>query len=95
MYAGKVVEEASVKELFKEPLHPYTQGLLRSIPRIDTAAIQKKRLEAIPGVVPSLLHLPQGCRFAPRCAFVKPMHLEKEPPLKEVKPGHKVACWLY
>jgi len=95
MYAGKVVEEAPVKELFKEPLHPYTQGLLRSIPRIDTAATQKKRLEAIPGVVPSLLQLPQGCRFAPRCAFVKPMHTEKEPPLKEVKPGHKVACWLY
>ena len=95
MYAGKVVEEAPVKELFKEPLHPYTQGLLRSIPRIDTAAIQKKRLEAIPGVVPSLLHLPEGCRFAPRCQFVKPMYTEKEPPLKEVKPGHKVACWLY
>ena len=95
MYAGKVVEEAPVKELFKEPLHPYTQGLLRSIPRIDTAAVQKKRLEAIPGVVPSLLHLPQGCRFAPRCQFVKPMYTEKEPPLKEVKPGHKVACWLY
>jgi peptide/nickel transport system ATP-binding protein len=95
MYAGKVVEEASVKELFKEPLHPYTQGLLRSIPRIDTAATQKKRLEAIPGVVPSLLHLPQGCRFAPRCQFVKPAYTEKEPPLKEVKSGHKVACWLY
>jgi peptide/nickel transport system ATP-binding protein len=95
MYAGKVVEEAPVKELFKEPLHPYTQGLLRSIPRIDTAATQKKRLEAIPGVVPSLLHLPQGCRFAPRCAFVMPMCTENEPPLKEVKPGHKVACWLY
>jgi peptide/nickel transport system ATP-binding protein len=95
MYAGKVVEEASVKELFKEPLHPYTQGLLRSIPRIDTAATQKKRLEAIPGVVPSLLNLPQGCRFAPRCQFVKPMYTEKEPLLKEVKPGHKVACWLY
>jgi len=95
MYAGKVVEEAPVKDLFKEPLHPYTQGLLRSIPRIDTAATQKKRLEAIPGVVPSLLNLPQGCRFAPRCQFVKPMYTEKEPVLKEVKPGHKVACWLY
>ena len=95
MYAGKVVEEASVKNLFKEPLHPYTQGLLRSIPRIDTAATHKQRLAAIPGVVPSLLNLPQGCRFAPRCQFVKPMYTEKEPPLKEVKPGHKVACWLY
>jgi peptide/nickel transport system ATP-binding protein len=95
MYAGKVVEEAPVKELFKEPLHPYTQGLLRSIPRIDVAATQKKRLEAIPGVVPSLLELPPGCRFAPRCQFVKPMYTEKEPALKEVRPGHKVACWLY
>jgi peptide/nickel transport system ATP-binding protein len=95
MYAGKVVEEASVKELFKEPLHPYTQGLLRSIPRIDTAATHKQRLEAIPGVVPSLLNLPQGCRFAPRCQYVKPMYTEKEPPLKEIKRGHKVACWLY
>ena len=73
MYAGKVVEEAPVKELFKEPLHPYTQGLLRSIPRIDTAAIQKKRLEAIPGVVPSLLNLPKGCSFAPRCPHAKPV----------------------
>jgi peptide/nickel transport system ATP-binding protein len=95
MYAGKVVEEAPVKDLFKEPLHPYTQGLLRSIPRIDIAATQKKRLEAIPGVVPSLLELPPGCRFAPRCQFVKPMYTEKEPALKEVRPGHKVACWLY
>jgi peptide/nickel transport system ATP-binding protein len=95
MYAGKVVEEAPVKDLFKEPLHPYTQGLLRSIPRIDLAATHKQRLEAIPGVVPSLLDLPPGCRFAPRCQFVKPMYMEKEPPLKEVRPGHKVACWLY
>jgi peptide/nickel transport system ATP-binding protein len=95
MYAGKVVEEAPVKELFKEPLHPYTQGLLRSIPRIDLAATKKQRLEAIPGVVPSLLDLPPGCRFAPRCQFVKPMYMEKEPPLKEVRQGHKVACWLY
>jgi peptide/nickel transport system ATP-binding protein len=95
MYAGKVVEEAPVKDLFKEPLHPYTQGLLRSIPRIDLAATKKQRLEAIPGVVPSLLEVPPGCRFAPRCQFVKPSYQEKEPPLKEVRPGHKVACWLY
>jgi peptide/nickel transport system ATP-binding protein len=95
MYAGKVVEEAPVKELFKEPLHPYTQGLLRSIPRIDLAATKKLRLEAIPGVVPSLINPPVGCRFAPRCQFVKPSYTEKEPPLKEVRPGHKVACWLY
>ncbi len=95
MYAAKVVEEAPVKELFKEPLHPYTQGLLRSIPRIDLAATKKQRLEAIPGVVPSLLDVPPGCRFAPRCQYVKPMYTEKEPQLKEARAGHKVACWLY
>jgi peptide/nickel transport system ATP-binding protein len=95
MYAGKVVEEAPVKELFKEPLHPYTQGLLRSIPRIDTAAIQKKRLEAIPGVVPSLLNLPKGCSFEPRCPHAKPVCKDQEPVLKEVRRGHKVSCWLY
>jgi peptide/nickel transport system ATP-binding protein len=95
MYAGKVVEEAPVKDLFKEPLHPYTQGLLRSIPRIDLAATQKQRLEAIPGVVPSLLNLPKGCRFTPRCPHAKPVCSEQEPVLKEVRPGHKVSCWLY
>jgi peptide/nickel transport system ATP-binding protein len=95
MYAAKVVEEAPVKELFKEPLHPYTQGLLRSIPRIDLAATKKLRLESIPGVVPSLIEPPVGCRFAPRCQYVEPAFREQEPLLKEVRPGHKVACWLY
>ncbi len=95
MYAAKVVEEAPVKSLFKEPLHPYTQGLLRSIPRIDLAATKKLRLEAIPGVVPSLLDIPPGCRFTPRCPFAKAVCSEKDPVLKEVKPGHKVSCWLY
>ena len=95
MYAGKVVEEAPVKELFKEPLHPYTQGLLRSIPRIDTAATHKKRLEAIPGVVPSLLNLPKGCSFEPRCPYAKPVCKDQDPVLKEVRRGHRVSCWLY
>ena len=95
MYAAKVVEEAPVKELFKEPLHPYTQGLLRSIPRIDLAATKKQRLEAIPGVVPSLIDIPPGCRFTPRCPFAKAVCSEKDPVLKEVRPGHKVSCWLY
>lgn len=95
MYAAEVVEEASVKELFKEPLHPYTQGLLHSIPRIDLAATQKQKLEAIPGVVPSLRDIPKGCRFAPRCPHVKAICTEKEPVLKEVKPRHRVSCWLY
>jgi peptide/nickel transport system ATP-binding protein len=67
MYAGKVIEEAPVEQLFANPRHPYTQGLIRSIPRIDTAATRKERLEAIPGVVPNLLNPPPGCRFAPRC----------------------------
>jgi peptide/nickel transport system ATP-binding protein len=96
MYAAKVAEEAAVGELFKEPLHPYTQGLLRSIPRIDLAAIQRVRLQTIPGVVPTLRGEEKpGCRFAPRCSFAKPMHFENTPPLKEVRPGHKVACFLY
>jgi peptide/nickel transport system ATP-binding protein len=96
MYAAKVVEEAPVGELFKEPLHPYTQGLLRSIPRIDLAATQKAKLQTIPGVVPTLRGEERpGCRFAPRCSLAKPMHFENTPPLKEVRPGHKVACFLY
>jgi peptide/nickel transport system ATP-binding protein len=96
MYAAQVVEEAPVGELFKEPLHPYTQGLLRSIPRIDRAATQRQRLETIPGTVPTLRgEIKPSCRFAPRCQFAKPMHFENTPPLKEVRPGHKVACFLY
>jgi peptide/nickel transport system ATP-binding protein len=96
MYAAQVVEEAPVTELFKEPLHPYTQGLLRSIPRIDLAATQKRKLETIQGVVPTLRgEVKPGCRFAPRCQFAKPQYYDSTPPLKEVRPGHKVACFLY
>jgi peptide/nickel transport system ATP-binding protein len=96
MYAAKVAEEAPVGDLFKEPLHPYTQGLLRSIPRIDLAATTHRRLETIPGTVPTLRgDIAPGCRFAPRCPFVKSVCTEKDPVLKEVKPGHKVSCWLY
>jgi peptide/nickel transport system ATP-binding protein len=95
MYAGKVIEEAPVGALFADPKHPYTQGLIRSIPRIDTAATRKPRLEAIAGVVPSLLEPAPGCRFAPRCRFASAVCLEATPPLREVAPGHKVACVLY
>ena len=95
MYAGKVVEEAPVAQLFASPLHPYTQGLIRSIPRVDTAAIAKKRLEAISGVVPSLLDPPPGCRFAPRCRHARAICTAETPPLREVRRGHKVACVLY
>jgi len=93
MYAGKVVEEAPVQELFSAPRHPYTQGLIRSIPRIDLAAVHKQRLQTIRGVVPSLLEPAPGCRFAPRCPHAREACRES-PPLREVRPGHKVACVL-
>ncbi len=92
MYAGKVAEEAPVGELFANPRHPYTQGLIRSIPRIDLDAGRKTRLEAIPGTVPSLLAPPPGCRFAARCRFATDDCRAAEPPLREIAPGHKVAC---
>ena len=92
MYAGKVVEEASVADLFGSPRHPYTQGLIRSIPRIDTAATQKKRLETIGGVVPSLLDPPAGCRFAARCPHAQPECIAATPPLRPVSAGHSAAC---
>jgi len=95
MYAGNIVEEAPVGELFKKPLHPYTQGLIRSIPRIDTAATVKPRLETIKGTVPKLIDPIPGCRFAPRCAFARDECRAAMPPLIEVSPGHKVACVLY
>jgi peptide/nickel transport system ATP-binding protein len=94
MYAGKVVEEAPVASLFGNPRHPYTQGLIRSIPRVDRAARHKDRLEAIPGTVPSLLDPPPGCRFAARCKFAMDICIQAVPPLKEVAPGHRVACVL-
>jgi len=98
MYAGKVVEEAPVEELFGNPRHPYTQGLIRSIPRVDARAHAHKhgraRLEQIPGTVPSLLNPPAGCRFANRCRFASDPCRTAEPPLRQVAPDHKVACIL-
>jgi peptide/nickel transport system ATP-binding protein len=94
MYAGRVIEEAPVDELFANPRHPYTQGLIRSIPRIDLAGA-KTRLEAIPGVVPSLLRPPPGCRFAARCRFASAKCREAVPVLRDVGGGHRVACVLY
>jgi peptide/nickel transport system ATP-binding protein len=93
MYAGKVVEEAPVGELFARPRHPYTQGLIRSIPRIDKAG-RKTRLAAIAGVVPSLLDPAPGCRFAARCQFAMPVCTAATPPLRQIGPNHKVACVL-
>jgi len=92
MYAGKVVEEAPVDRLFGNPAHPYTQGLIRSIPRIDLAAERKQRLETIAGTVPKLINPPVGCRFAPRCRLATDECTRAQPPLREIEPGHKVAC---
>jgi peptide/nickel transport system ATP-binding protein len=92
MYAGMVVEEASVEELFAHPRHPYTQGLIRSIPRIDTAALHKVRLEQIPGTVPKLIDPAEGCRFAPRCKHAVPECVVATPALREPVPRHKVRC---
>jgi peptide/nickel transport system ATP-binding protein len=95
MYAGRVVEEAPVIDLFHHPLHPYTQGLMRSIPgRVSSAG--SKRLEAIAGMVPSLLALPSGCKFTTRCphAFERCYHAP-EPDLRTPSGGHPVRCWLY
>ncbi|MCP3394343.1 ABC transporter ATP-binding protein [Bradyrhizobium sp. CCGB12] len=94
MYAGKVVEEALVDDLFGDPRHPYTQGLIRSIPRIDLDSEHKTRLEAIGGSVPILINPPVGCRFAPRCKFAMNVCAEKEPLLREIAPGHRMACHL-
>ncbi|HZX87827.1 MAG TPA: ABC transporter ATP-binding protein [Reyranella sp.] len=94
MYAGKVVEEAPVEALFGDPRHPYTQGLIRSIPRIDRAVSRQARLESIQGTVPSLLNPPPGCRFAARCKYAMDICTQAIPPLKEVAPGHRVACVL-
>jgi peptide/nickel transport system ATP-binding protein len=94
MYAGRVVEEAPVDDLFARPLHPYTQGLIRSIPRLNRTAGERRRLEAIAGTVPSLLDPPPGCRFAPRCAFAIAACLRAVPELRTIDGDHKVACIL-
>ena len=96
MYAGEIVEEASVGDLFDQPLHPYTQGLMASIPVLG---LVKDRLEVIPGSVPNLVDLPPGCRFAPRCRARVEHRLEictrEEPNLVGHIPGHTARCWLY
>jgi oligopeptide/dipeptide ABC transporter ATP-binding protein len=96
MYAGEIVEQTDVNTLFDEPLHPYTQGLMGSIPVLGEI---KDKLDVIPGSVPNLVNLPPGCRFAPRCqARVKyncAVCADVKPELEEVKPGHHVRCWLY
>lgn len=90
MYAGRVVESAPVARLFAAPLHPYTQGLLESIPALQPAG---RRLRHIPGQVPSLLHPPPGCQFADRCPKVSAVCRQEVPLLREASAGHRVACW--
>jgi oligopeptide/dipeptide ABC transporter ATP-binding protein len=96
MYAGRIVEQANVYTLFDEPFHPYTRGLLASIP---VMGVVKERLDTITGSVPNLIDLPPGCKFAPRCRarVENQLHIctEQEPDLIEHEPGHKVRCWLY
>ncbi|MCS7010077.1 MAG: ABC transporter ATP-binding protein [Anaerolineales bacterium] len=96
MYAGQVVEQTDVQTLFDEPLHPYTVGLMESIPILGQV---KERLNVIPGNVPDLIDLPPGCRFAPRCQARLHSNLricsERIPELVEIRPGHWVRCWLY
>jgi len=91
MYAGNVVEYASTMDMFEKPLHPYTKGLLKAVPRIG----QSKELVGIPGTVPDLVNPPTGCRFHPRCPYVMDKCSQEIPPLIEVSPGHNVACHLY
>ena len=102
MYAGRVVEQAPVKEIFSSPKHPYTRGLLRSVPVLSADAkafVNRRRLETIPGIVPSLLELPQGCRFQDRCANVGDDCRAREPELKSVNSekkssnDHKIRCY--
>ncbi|HEY8464823.1 MAG TPA: ABC transporter ATP-binding protein [Bacillota bacterium] len=91
MYTGKLVELSTVRELFHNPLHPYTVGLLRSIPTLGRSG----ELYAIPGQVPDPLALPSGCYFEPRCPKAREICRQQHPPLKTVRAGHATACWLY
>ena len=91
MYMGQIVEETTADRLFSTPLHPYTQGLIRSIPRLE--GNRHERLHAIEGTVPSLSNVPKGCRFSTRCPFADDRCREKEPEMVTVHPGHRVKCW--
>jgi len=92
MYAGKIVEEGPVRKIFNNPQHPYTQGLLKSIPKLTG---ERKRLEPIDGNVPSLRNMPNGCRFAPRCPHAMDICREQDPDFYEVESEHQSRCWLH
>jgi oligopeptide transport system ATP-binding protein len=92
MYAGFIVEEAQIKDLYGEPRHPYTIGLLGSLPRLD--ATEHRRLLSIDGLPPDLLDKPTNCQFAPRCTYAIDRCWKEVPPLESVGPGHFKACWV-
>ncbi|MFH1009233.1 MAG: oligopeptide/dipeptide ABC transporter ATP-binding protein, partial [Candidatus Latescibacterota bacterium] len=92
MYLGKIVEIGTVRDIFHNPTHPYTLGLMNSIPSLATQI--KKRLVPIEGIVPDLVDIPKGCGFSPRCPRAKNVCSREIPVLQEVTPGHRVACWL-
>lgn len=93
MYLGQVIEEAHVNDLFESPLHPYTKGLMKSIPQLD--GDRSKKLHVIQGKVPTLHNVPKGCRFAPRCEHADDLCLNKKPEFQEYTEGHMVKCWHY
>jgi peptide/nickel transport system ATP-binding protein len=97
MYAGRKVEEAEVGELFARPMHPYTVGLMASIPRLDLLRgadrVEADRLQEIPGIVPPLFALPEGCAFAPRCPKADDLCRRERPSYEQKQPGHWAACW--
>jgi peptide/nickel transport system ATP-binding protein len=95
MYTGWVVEQGPVAAIFSSPLHPYTVGLMNSIPRIGSGHSGDRYLNVIPGTIPDLLELPSGCKFRDRCPRVMPVCAEKVPQLLEHTPGHYVRCWLW
>jgi oligopeptide/dipeptide ABC transporter ATP-binding protein len=95
MYTGRIVEQADVVEIFTHPKHPYTQGLMRSIPQMDVPTADDKMLPTIPGIVPSLIGLPEGCTFRDRCPRAMNRCSEKAPPLFQEETHHWVRCWLY
>ncbi len=95
MYAGEVVEEADIFMLFEQPSHPYTVGLMGSIPGTEASMGSDGRLQTIPGMVPNLLDLPTGCRFHPRCSKARAICRQQAPPLFELEKGHTARCWNF
>ncbi len=93
MYAGRIVERASTDDLFKDPKHPYTRGLIRSVPRLDKAT--KERLYSIPGAPPSLINIPECCPYHPRCEYAMDICSRQYPDETDLGKGHRVCCWLY